>query len=62
MQISDLTPWGRDKEKSLASERENGSNPLVSLQRDINHVFEDFWNKVENDIKEMVEVNNTKLR
>ena len=48
MQISDLIPWGRDKEKSSASERENWSNPLVSLQRDINHVFEDFWHKVEN--------------
>lgn len=46
MQISDLIPWGRDKEKRPASE--SGSNPLVTLQRDINHVFEDFWNRVEN--------------
>jgi len=48
MQISDLIPWGRDKEKRPASESEGGSNPLVSLQREINHVFEDFWDKVEN--------------
>lgn len=48
MQISDLIPWGRDKEKRPASESQNGSNPLVTLQRDINHVFEDFWDKVEN--------------
>ena len=48
MQISDLIPWGRDKENSPASEKENGSNPLVSLQREINHVFDDFWHKVEN--------------
>jgi HSP20 family protein len=48
MQISDLIPWGRDKEKRPASESENGANPLVSLQRDINNVFEDFWRKVEN--------------
>ena len=47
MQISDLIPWGRDKDKNLAHERENGSNPLVSLQREINHVFDDFWHKVE---------------
>ena len=48
MQISDLIPWGRDKEKNPAIERENGSNPLVSLQREINHVFDDFWQRVEN--------------
>ena len=47
MQISDLIPWGRDKDKNPANERENGSNPLVSLQREINHVFDDFWHKVE---------------
>ena len=47
MQISDLIPWGRDKDKTPTSESENGSNPLVALQRDINHVFEDFWSKVE---------------
>ncbi|WP_295315845.1 Hsp20/alpha crystallin family protein [Roseobacter sp.] len=48
MQISDLIPWSRDKDKSQAGERENGANPLVSLQRDINEVFEDFWHRVEN--------------
>lgn len=48
MQIKDLIPWGRDKAKNLASENSQSSNPLVSLQHDINHVFEDFWRKVEN--------------
>lgn len=48
MQISDLIPWGRDKEQPAAQERQHDTNPLISLQRDINHVFEDFWNKVEN--------------
>ena len=48
MQISDLIPWSRNKEKSPTREGEDGANPLVSLQRDINHVFEDFWHKVEN--------------
>jgi len=46
MQISDLIPWGRDKEKRPTNE--NGSNPLMALQRDINNVFEDFWDRVEN--------------
>lgn len=46
MQISDLIPCGRDKEQRPASE--NGTNPLMALQRDINNVFEDFWDKVEN--------------
>lgn len=48
MQISDLIPWGRNKDKATMDERENGANPLVSLQRDINNVFEDFWHRVEN--------------
>lgn len=47
MQIKDLIPWGRDKENSAASESAQSGNPLVSLQRDINHVFENFWQKVE---------------
>ncbi|WP_296428387.1 Hsp20/alpha crystallin family protein [Yoonia sp.] len=48
MQIRDLIPWSRDKEKAAARESGVSGNPLVSLQRDINHVFEDFWRKVEN--------------
>lgn len=48
MQISDLIPWGRDKDKAPASDDNRSSNPLMTLQRDINHVFEDFWHRVEN--------------
>ncbi len=48
MQISDLIPWGRHKDKTPTREDESDANPLVSLQRDINHVFENFWHKVEN--------------
>ena len=47
MQISDLIPWTRDKAKSPARV-ENEPNPLMALQSDINHVFEDFWNVVGN--------------
>ncbi len=48
MQISDLIPWGRHKDKTASRDSEDSTNPLVSLQRDINHVFEEFWHKVEN--------------
>ncbi|CUI01785.1 Hsp20/alpha crystallin family protein [Leisingera aquaemixtae] len=48
MQISDLIPWGRYKNKTPANENADSSNPLASLQRDINNVFEDFWDRIEN--------------
>ena len=47
MQIKDIIPWGRDKDKSPACENGQSGNPLVSLQRDINQLFEDFWHKVD---------------
>lgn len=47
MQIKDLIPWAR---KEHEPEPKGGeSNPIASLQRDMNHVFENFWNRV-NDI------------
>lgn len=48
MQISDLIPWGRDKGKPPANDDQDADNPLVSLQRDVNNVFEDFWQRIEN--------------
>ena len=42
MQISDLIPWGRDKDKAPATGESRSNNPLAALQRDINHVFELF--------------------
>ena len=48
MQISDLIPWGRDKNKTPTTGESRSNNPLAALQRDINHVFEDFWERVEN--------------
>ncbi|SPH17470.1 Spore protein SP21 [Defluviimonas aquaemixtae] len=47
MQISDLIPWGRDKEKTPGAPEGREPNPLAVLQRDINNVFESFWQKVE---------------
>ncbi|MGR3464587.1 Hsp20/alpha crystallin family protein [Limimaricola sp.] len=48
MQISDLIPWGRDKSRTPTDGDGTTTSPLAMLQRDINHVFEDFWHKVEN--------------
>ena len=48
MQISDLIPWGREKDETPATGDGRANNPLAALQRDINHVFEDFWQRVEN--------------
>ena len=47
MQISDLIPWGRDKDKTPSTEGANENSPLARLQRDINDVFENFWQRVE---------------
>jgi HSP20 family protein len=44
MQISDLIPWGRDRNE-VARQQGDGDNPLLSLQRDINRVFDDFWSR-----------------
>lgn len=46
MQIKDLIPWAR---KDSAPDTQGGEhNPLVTLQREMNHVFENFWNRVGN--------------
>lgn len=47
MQISDLIPWGREKDQTPANKEAGGNSPLAKLQRDINEVFEDFWHRVE---------------
>lgn len=48
MQINDLIPWVRAKEQTFTGENGRTNNSLASLQRDINHVFEDFWQNAEN--------------
>lgn len=45
MQISDLIPWSRDRYKTRANGESLSNNPLAVLQRDINNVFEDFWQR-----------------
>lgn len=44
MPISDLIPWGRDRSR-MPAERNDDENPMASLQRDLNHVFENFWGR-----------------
>ncbi|WP_340107379.1 Hsp20/alpha crystallin family protein [Pikeienuella sp. HZG-20] len=47
MSFSDLIPWGRDRNRMPARSNDDES-PMVSLQRDLNRVFEDFWNRFDN--------------
>lgn len=46
MQIKDLIPWAR---RDNAPEAKSGEdNPIATLQREMNHVFENFWNRIGN--------------
>ncbi len=47
MAFSDLIPWARDRDRAPET-RGNDDNPLMSLQRDLNSVFEDFWGRFDN--------------
>lgn len=47
MAFSDLIPWGRNRDR-MPARRDADENPMVSLQRDLNRVFEDFWTRFEN--------------
>ena len=44
MPFTDLIPWGRDRNR-LPAQRNDHESPMVSLQRDLNRVFEDFWGR-----------------
>jgi len=44
MQIRDLMPWGQ-KRRDVPGRAED--DPLISLQRDVNRIFEDFWRRFE---------------
>jgi len=43
MQIKDLIPWAR-KDHAPAPKTDD-QNPIAALQRDMNRVFEGFWNR-----------------
>ena len=44
MQIKDLIPWAR-KDQEPAPKTDD-QNPIATLQRDMNRVFKNFWNRV----------------
>lgn len=44
MPFSDLIPWGRDRNQ-ISGQTRDDDNPMMSLQRDLNRVFEDFWGR-----------------
>jgi len=44
MQIKDLIPWARKDGTPDAMSIED--NPIATLQREMNHVFGNFWNRV----------------
>lgn len=43
MQIKDLIPWSRERNE-VSRKGDDNDNPVLSLQREINRVFENFWN------------------
>lgn len=43
MPIRDLIPWGSNKGSEIAKREED--NPVFSLQRDVNRIFDDFWKR-----------------
>jgi HSP20 family protein len=45
MQIKDLMPWSR--RETAISRPEQQDNPMATLQREINRIFDNFWSKVE---------------
>lgn len=44
MQIKDLIPWTRRED--VPEPKSDDQNPIARLQRDMNRVFEGFWNRV----------------
>ena len=43
MAMRDLIPWGRQESRSPAIFREEERNPFLSLRRDIDRLFDDFF-------------------
>lgn len=43
MQIKDLIPWNRKESAALPATRDE--HPVVGLQREMNRVFDSFWNR-----------------
>lgn len=47
MQIRDLIPWGQRGSSTGGLAKQEEESPVLSLQRDINRVFDQFWRRFE---------------
>lgn len=46
MAFSDLIPWGWNRTRDrMPARRDTEDNPMMSLQHDLNRVFEEFWTR-----------------
>lgn len=45
MTFRDLIPWNRDRRDVARTIASMSDNPFLSLQRDLNRVFDSFWNE-----------------
>lgn len=45
MQIKDLIPWARKGQTPAPVPQADNDHPIVSLQREMNRVFDSFWNR-----------------
>ncbi len=43
MSVRDLIPWGRSNDRAPAPYREDDRHPFLSLHREMNRVFDDFF-------------------
>jgi HSP20 family protein len=43
MSVRDLIPWGRSNDRTPAIHRDGSRNPFLSLHREMNRVFDDFF-------------------
>src|ERR1700686_4345418 len=60
MQIKDLAPWGNNKGSDIAKREDN--NPVFSLRRDVNRIFDDFWRRIDQPFAEFGRFNTAGAR
>jgi HSP20 family protein len=51
MQIRDLIPWNRRETEIAPATRDK--HPIIRLQREMNRVFDSFWNRFERSLGEL---------
>jgi len=50
MNMRDLIPWGRNQNQAPANYRDNERNPLLSLHRDMNRLFDDVFRSFDSQL------------